>query len=85
MRNTYTLNLAEERKKDFNKKVNDKANTQYREVLPWKPKLRKLAFLEDSSLLLSYSIGIKGYMTNLIPHLRHNRHHKFFLYTRTTL
>jgi hypothetical protein len=27
------------------------------------------------SLLLSYSFKIKGYMSNLGPHLRHNRHH----------
>jgi hypothetical protein len=29
---------------------------------------------ECSSLLLSYSFIIKGYMSNLGPHLRHNRH-----------
>jgi hypothetical protein len=27
------LNLAEERKKDLNKKVNDKENTQFRDIL----------------------------------------------------
>jgi hypothetical protein len=36
MRNTSTLNLAEERKKDLNKKVNDTTNIQYIEILPWK-------------------------------------------------
>jgi hypothetical protein len=34
MRNTSTLNLAEERKKDLKKKVNDKENKQYTEILP---------------------------------------------------
>jgi hypothetical protein len=34
MRDTSMLNLAEERKKDLNKKVNDKENTQYTDILP---------------------------------------------------
>ena len=33
---------------------------------------------ECSSLLLSYSIGIKCFMPNLGPHLRHNQHHTLF-------
>jgi hypothetical protein len=49
MRHTPTLNLAKERKKDIINKVNGKANTQYTEVLPWKPKPGKPAFLERSS------------------------------------
>jgi hypothetical protein len=73
------LNLAEERKKYLIKKVNDKENTQYTKILPWKPKPGKPTFLEHSSLLLSYSFRIKGYMSNLGPHLRHNRHHTLFL------
>jgi hypothetical protein len=55
MRDTSTLNLAEE-KKNLIKNVNDKAITQYTEILPWKPKPGKPTFLERSSLLLSYSI-----------------------------
>jgi hypothetical protein len=73
------LNLAEERKKYLIKKVNDTTNTQYTKILPWKPKPGKPTFLEHSSLLLSYSFRIKGYMSNLGPHLRHNRHHTLFL------
>jgi hypothetical protein len=38
MMNTSMLNLAEERRKVLIKKVNDKANTQYIEIFPWKPK-----------------------------------------------
>jgi hypothetical protein len=81
MRHTSTLNLVEERKKDSIKKVNDnlQSNTQYTEILPWKPKPGKPAFLERSALLLSYSFRIKGYMSNLGPHLRHNRHHNLLL------
>jgi hypothetical protein len=79
------LNLAEERKKYLNKKVNDKSNTQYTKILPSKPKPGKTKFLECYSLLLSYSFRIKGYMDNLGPHLRHNQNHTFLLYTRTTL
>jgi hypothetical protein len=70
--NTSTLNLAEERKKYLIKKVNDKENTQYIEILPWKPKRENSSFLESSALLLSYSFRIKGYMPNLGLHLRHN-------------
>jgi hypothetical protein len=79
MRHTSTLNLAEERKKDIIKKVNDKTNTQYTYILPWKPKLGKPTFLECCSLLLSYSFRIKGYMSNLGPHLRHNQNHTLLL------
>jgi hypothetical protein len=63
----------------LNKKVNDKENTQYTDILPWKQKLRKPTFLEHSTLLLSYSFRIKGYMSNLGPHLRYNQHHNLFL------
>jgi len=45
MRNTSTLNLSKERKKDLINKVNDKENTQYTDLLPWKPKLGKPTFL----------------------------------------
>jgi hypothetical protein len=69
MRNTSTLNLAVERKKDLIKTVNDKENTQYIEILPWKPKPGKPTFLECYALLLSYSFRIKGYMSNLGTHL----------------
>ena len=85
MKNTSTLNLVEERKKDLNKKVNDKENTQYTKILPLKPKPGKPTFLEHSIVLFSYLFRIKGYMSSLGPHLRHNRHHTFFLYTITTL
>jgi hypothetical protein len=73
------LNLAEERKKYLNKNVNDKTNTQYTKILPWKPKPRKPTFLEHSALLFSYSFRIKGYISNLGPHRRHNRHHTLIL------
>jgi hypothetical protein len=79
MRHTSTLNLAEERKKDIIKKLNDKTNTQYIEILPWKPKMGKPTFLEHYSLLLSYSFIIKGYMSNLGPRLRQNQHHTLLL------
>jgi hypothetical protein len=46
---------------------------------------RKPTFLEHISLLFSYSFRMKGYIPNLGLHLRHNQHHTFFLYTRTTL
>jgi hypothetical protein len=82
---TSTLNLIEERKTDLNKKVNDKAITQYTEILPLETQMGKPTFLEHLALLLSYSFRIKGYMTNLGLHLRHNHHHTLFLYTRTTL
>jgi hypothetical protein len=59
MRNSSKLNLAEERKKYLNKKVNDKAKKKCTETLPWKPKPRKIVFLEHSSLLLSYSFITK--------------------------
>jgi hypothetical protein len=72
MKNTSKLNLAEERMKNLIKKVNEKANTQYTHILPLKPKPGKPTFLEISVLLLSYSFRIKGYMSNLGPHLRHN-------------
>jgi hypothetical protein len=55
MRYTATLTLAEE-KKNLIKNVNDKALTQYIEILPWKPKPIKPSFLEHSALLFSYSI-----------------------------
>jgi hypothetical protein len=84
MRNTSTLNLEKERKKYLIKKVNDKENTQYTNILPWKPKPRKPTLLECSTLLLSHSFKIKGYMPNLGPHLRHNQHHTLLLYKRTT-
>ena len=75
MRNTSTLNVEKERKKYLIKKVNDKENTRYTKILPWKPKLRKPTFLELYAFLLSYSFRIKGYMDKLGPHLRHNQHH----------
>jgi hypothetical protein len=46
MRNTSTLNLAEERKKDLNKKVNDKANTQYTRDFTLETQPGKPTFLE---------------------------------------
>jgi hypothetical protein len=69
----------EEERFILNKKVNDKGNTQYTYILPWKPKPGKPTFLERFALLLSYSFKIKGYMSNLGPHLRHNQHHTFLL------
>jgi hypothetical protein len=63
----------------LNKKVNDKTNTQYTEILPWKPKPGKPTFLENYALVLSYSFRIKGYICNLVPHLRPNQHHTLFL------
>jgi len=35
---TFMINLTKERKIDFSYKINDKANTQYIEILIWKPK-----------------------------------------------
>jgi hypothetical protein len=43
------LNLTEKRKKYLIKKVNDTTNTQYIEMLPWKPKPGKPTFLERSA------------------------------------
>ena len=34
---------------------------------------------ECYALLFSYSFRIKGYMSNLGPHLRHNQHHNLLL------
>jgi len=50
MRDTYTLNLAEEMK-NLIKNVNDKAITQYIEILPWKTKRENS---DSLSIFLSY-------------------------------
>jgi hypothetical protein len=75
MQGTSTLILVEE-KKNLIKKENDTINhTIHRyftlETLNWE---NRHSF-ECSSLLFSYSIRIKGYMSNLGPQIRHNQHH----------
>ena len=84
MRNTSTLNLAEERNKYLRNKVNDTTNTMHKDFT-LETQTGKPTFIEHSALLFPYSFIIKGYMSNIGPHLRHNQHHTFFLYTRTTL
>ena len=75
MHDTSTLILAEEKKNLFKKANDTSKHTIQRyftlETLNWE---NQHSF-ECSSILLSYSIKIKGYMSNLGPHLRHNRHH----------
>jgi hypothetical protein len=78
MQGTSTLILAEE-KKNLIKNVNETRNHTVHRDFTLEPLTgRNQHSFEHSSLLLSYSIRIKGYMPNLGPHLRHNRHHTLF-------
>jgi hypothetical protein len=71
MNDTSTIILVEE-KNNLIKNGNDTIHQDFTmETLNWE----KQNIFERSSLFFSYSIIIKCYMSNLGPHLRHNRHH----------
>jgi hypothetical protein len=75
MHDTSTLILAEE-KKNLIKKASDTSNHMvHRDFTLETLNQENQHSFERFALLLSYSIKIKGYMSNLGPHLRHNRHH----------
>jgi hypothetical protein len=79
MQGTSTLILVEE-KKNLIKNVNETSNHTIHRDFTLEPLTgRNQHYFEHSSLLLFYSIRIKGYMPNLGPHLRHNQHHTLFL------
>jgi hypothetical protein len=75
MEDTSTLILAEE-KNNLIKNVNYTSNhIVHRDFTLVTLNRENQHSFECSSLLLSYSFRIKGYMSNLGPHLRHNQHH----------
>jgi hypothetical protein len=75
MKDTSTLILAE-KKKNLIKNTNDTSNhTVHQDFTLESVNRENQHSFVCSSLLLSYSIRIKGYMSNLGPHLRHNQHH----------
>jgi hypothetical protein len=75
MKCTSTLILAEE-KNNLIKKENDTSNhTVHRDFTPETLNQENQNSFENYYLLLTYSIRIKGYISNLGPHLRHNRRH----------
>jgi hypothetical protein len=65
--------------------VNDKESTQYKNIFTLEIQSGKPTFLKRFYLLLSYSFRIKSYVPNIGLHLRHNQHHTFLIYIRTTL
>ena len=75
MKDNSTLILVEE-KKNLIKNENDTRNhTVHRDFTLETLNRENQHSLESSSLLLSYSFGIKGYMSKIGAHLRHNQHH----------
>jgi hypothetical protein len=75
MQGNSTLILVEENK-NLIETVNETNNHIVHQDFTLKPLIgRNQHSFECSSLFLSYSIRIKGYMPNLGPHLRQNRHH----------
>jgi hypothetical protein len=79
MRNTSTLILVEE-KKNLIKNVNETSNhTVHGDFTMETLNQENQHSFDPSSLLFYYLIRIKGYMSNLHPHLKHNRFHTLFL------
>jgi hypothetical protein len=72
MQSTSKPILVEE-KNNLIKNENDISNhTIHQDFTPEILNWENQHSFERSALLLSYSIRIKGYMSNLGPHLRHN-------------